>query len=81
MTQRLDMVEEYTIDRFEGNKAVLENRKTGEMKNIEKNKLPKEAAEGNILNYVNGKYFLNQEKTHDIERDIQDRFNRLLKDK
>ena len=51
------------------------------MKNIEKNKLPKEAAEGSVLNYVNGKYFLNQEKTHDIERDIQDRFNRLLKDK
>lgn len=81
VAQKLDAIEEYTIDRFEGNKAVLENRKTGKMKNVEKDKLPKEIKEGSILNCINEKYFLNQEKTKEVEKNIEDKFNKLLKDK
>ena len=81
VAQKLHAIEEYVIDRFEGNKAVLENRETGEMKDIEKDKLPKEAEEGSILNCINEKYFLNQEKTREVEKNVQDRFNKLLKDK
>lgn len=81
VAQKLDAIEEYTIDRFEGNKAVLENRKTGKMKNVEKDKLPKEIKEGSILNCINEKYFLNQEKTKEVEKNIENKFNKLLKDK
>lgn len=77
LAQKLDAIEEYTIDRFEGKHAVLENRKTGEMKNIEKDQIPIEAQEGNILNCINGKFFLNQEKTKELENNIQERMNRL----
>lgn len=81
VAQKLNAIEEYAIDRIEGNKAVLENRKTGETKNVERKQLPDEITEGSIVNCINGKYFLNQEKTQEIEKNIQDRFNKLLKDK
>lgn len=42
-------IEEFTIDRFEGNIAVCENRKTKEMINVKVENLPKGAKEGNIL--------------------------------
>ena len=38
LAQKLDAIEEYTIDRFEENMAVIEDRKTGKMKNISKEK-------------------------------------------
>lgn len=77
LAQKLDAIEEYTVDRFEEKNVVLENRKTGEMKNIEKEKLPTEVQEGSILNCINGKYFLNQEKTKEVEKNMQERMNRL----
>ena len=41
LAQKLDAIEEYTIDRFEEDMVVIEDRKTGKMKNIEKEKLKK----------------------------------------
>ena len=35
LAQKLDAVEEFSIDRFEGDIAVLENRKTGKIEEIE----------------------------------------------
>ena len=39
LAQKLDAIEEYTIDRFEEDMVVIENRKTGKMKNIKKEKI------------------------------------------
>ena len=65
------------MDRFEGEYAVLENRKTNETKNVKKDMLPENIKEGSILQYVNGKYTYNEELTKEENNRIQDRMNKL----
>lgn len=77
LAQKLDAIEEYTIDRFEENMAVIEDRKTGKMKNISKEKLPIQSKEGDIIKCINGKYFLDIEETEKIEKDMQEEYNNL----
>ena len=77
LAQKLDAIEEYTIDRFEENMAVIEDRKTGKIKNISKEKLPIQSKEGDIIKCINGKYFLDIEETEKIEKDIQEKYNNL----
>lgn len=77
LAQKLDAVEEYAIDRFEENIAVLEDRKTGKMKNIKKEKLPENTKEGDIIKCINGKYFLDKEETEKVQKEIQDKYNNL----
>lgn len=77
LAQRLDAIEEYTIDRFEENIVVLEERKTGKMRNISKNKIPQNCKEGDILKCINGKYLLDKEETEKMEKEIQDKYKNL----
>ena len=77
LAQKLDAIEEYTIDRFEENMAVIEDRKTGKIKNISKEKLPIQSKEGDIIKCINGKYLLDIEETEKIEKDIQEKYNNL----
>ena len=77
LANKLDAVEEYTIDRFEENMAVLEDRKTGKMKNIEKEKIPENTKEGDIIKCINGKYFLDKEKTEKVENEIEEKYKNL----
>lgn len=77
LAQKLDAIEEYTIDRFEENMAVIEDRKTGKMKNISKEKLPIQSKEGDIIKCINGKYFLDIEETEKIEKDMQEKYKNL----
>lgn len=79
LAQKLDAIEEYTIDRFEEDKVVLEDRKTGEIKNIEKAQIPKESKEGDILKCINGKFFVDKEETLNREKEIQNKFKDLWK--
>lgn len=79
LAQKLDAVEEYTIDRFEENMAVLEDRKTGKMKNIEKEKIPENTKEGDIIKCINGKYFLDKEMTEKVENEIEEKYKNLWK--
>ena len=73
LAKKLDAIEEYSVDRFEGEYAVLENRKTNEIKNVE----PENIKEGSILQYVNGKYTYNEELTKEETNRIQDKMNKL----
>lgn len=77
LAQKLDAIEEYTIDRFEGDKVVLENRETREIKNIEKDRIPQDCKEGDIIKCINGKYFLDEEQTRKAEKDIEEKYNNL----
>lgn len=70
-------IELYTIDRFEGDMAVIENRKTREIKNIEKEKIPEECKEGDIIKSINGKYFLDEEQTKEVEKNIHEKYKNL----
>lgn len=80
LAQKLDAIEEYTIDRFEENKAVLEDRTTKKIKNVAKDELPTEAREGTILKCINGKYFLNKESEDEISKRIEEKMNNLWND-
>lgn len=71
--------ETFTIDRFENNFAVLENRKTGKFFNVSIFKLPNNLKEGDILSFSNGQFILNTEKTTHVQEDIQSKFDKLKK--
>jgi len=79
LAQKLNAIEEFTIDRFEENIAVLENRKTGEIMNISKDSLPQEVKTGDILKKINGKYFIDDGKTQEIAQRIESKMNDLWK--
>lgn len=73
ISERMKMMEKdiWVIDRFEGNYAICENRKTKEKREIEKEKLPKEIKEGSVLSYKDGKYEVDLEEEKKIEERIQ----------
>ena len=78
LTNKLDEMEtKFTVDRFEGNIAVLENRETGEMININKAELPNGAKEGTILKLENNKYELDLEEQAKAEERIKNKMNNL----
>ncbi len=77
LAKKLDAIEEYSVDRFEGEYVVLENRKTNEIKNVKRDMLPENIKEGSILQYVNGKYTYNEERTQEEVNRIQDKMNKL----
>ncbi len=77
LAKKLDAIEEYSVDRFEGEYAVLENRKTNELKQVKRDMLPTNIKEGSILQCVNGKYMYNEELTKEETNRIQDRMNKL----
>lgn len=70
----------YTLDRIEGEMAVLENRKSKEMIEIPYDELPITTKEGDILDKRGRKFFLNTEKTKEVENKVQEQFNQLKKD-
>lgn len=80
LTNKLEEMEnKFTVDRFEGDIAVLENRDTGEMININKNDLPQDAKEGSILRLNNNKYEIDVEEQKEVEKRIKDKMNKLWK--
>lgn len=70
----------YTLDRIEGKMAVLENRKSKEMIEIPYAELPTNTKEGDILDKRGKQFFLNTEKTKEVENRVRNQFNQLKKD-
>lgn len=71
----------FSIDRFEDNFAVCENRQTGELINIPISELPENAKEGSILALKNGKYILDIESTKKEQKEIKNLVDNLFKRK
>ncbi len=67
----------YTIDRFEGDLAVCEDRKTKEMINIKRKDLPEDSREGSILKLNNGKFELDLEEEEKVEKRIKEKMDNL----
>ena len=57
--------------------TVLENRKTGEIININKEELPRQIQTGAILKKINGKYFIDKYKTKEVAKRIENKMNNL----
>jgi len=73
----------FTIDRFEGNFAVLENRTTGEMIDIPRSKISQDAKESDIIKLDNtGIYIVDHEETkkqREVMKDLMDKINKSIK--
>ncbi len=78
--ERKEQEKIFCIDRFEGNLAVCEDRNTREMLNIEKDNLPENVQEGDVLKYKNGKYILDEEIKKEIEERIKNKLINLFED-
>lgn len=65
------------VDRIENKYAICQNRKTGEMIDIEIEKLPKEIKEGTHLKQIGEEYIICSKE--DDEKRIQEKMNRLFK--
>ena len=66
------------IDRFEGNIAVVEF--DGEMKDIPKNKIPKEANVGDVLIFNGDKIAISKEAADKLKQEIDDLMDELFED-
>lgn len=71
----------FSIDRFEENFAICENRETGELINIPLSQLPKNVKEGSILKFENGNYVLDIEATKKEQQEIKNLVDNLFKRK
>lgn len=69
----------YTLDRFEGNFAVLENRNTKKMTDIPISNIPANAKEGDILRLSNGSYVVDHEETNNVSNKIRQKMDNLKK--
>lgn len=67
----------YTVDRFEGEFAVCEERDSKKIINIEKSKLPQNAKEGSILKYKDNKFIIDEESQQEIEQRIKQKMDNL----
>lgn len=61
----------FIIDRFEEEFAVCENEK-GIMVNVSRNKLPKEAKEGDVLIIENENTYIDVEETEELRKEIEE---------
>lgn len=77
LANKLDAIEEFTVDRFEDNVVVLENRKTQEIINMEKEELPEGLKTGDIIKKINGKFYIDRIETEKIEKRIENKMNNL----
>lgn len=76
--ERLEKMEqEVVIDRFEGNFAICEDRKTGKKVEILKEDLEEGLKEGDIIKKENGKYVKDIKLQEKTEKRIEEKMNRL----
>lgn len=71
----------FSVDRFENEVAVCENKETGEILNIPISALPRNVQKGSIIIFHNGKYVLDIESTKNEHNEIKTLVNDLFKRK
>ena len=67
----------YIVDRIENNIAVLENKETNEIINIDISLLPANLKEGNVLRYENNTYILDNDEEEKRRQLLLEKFNKL----
>ena len=68
----------YTVEKIEGNIVTLEDRNNNVFLEINKDILPNNINEGDILDLVDNKYIINEESTKRLKEDIRNKFNSLM---
>lgn len=69
----------YTLDRFEEDFAVLEDRNSKKMLDIPISNIPSNAKEGDILKLSNGSYIIDPEETKIVSDRIKQKMDNLKK--
>lgn len=69
----------YTLDRFEEDFAVLEDRNSKKMLDIPISNIPSNAKEGDILKLSNGSYVIDYEETRAVSDRIREKMDSLKK--
>jgi hypothetical protein len=77
LAKKLDAIEEYTIERFEENIVVLENRENQKMINVDRDKIPEGVKEGDIVRVINGKILKDEKKTEEVSERIKNKMDDL----
>ncbi len=77
LAQKLDAIENFTVDRIEEDIAILEDRSTGKLYDIKKEELPDNIKSGDIIKKINGKFFMDQLETKSVKKRIEDKMNDL----
>lgn len=68
----------YTVEKIENNIVILEDRNKNIFFNTNKNILPENIKEGDILDLVDNKYIINEKSTKEIKEKIRNKFNSLM---
>lgn len=68
----------YTVEKIEENLVRLENRETKKYFEVEKEILPSNIKEGDILDFINDKYVINKTLTENKKNNIRSRFDSLM---
>ena len=69
----------YTLNRFEENFAICENRDTKEMIDIPISELPLDIKEGDIFTKIDDKYEIDYELTKTEKQEVKNLMNKLWK--
>lgn len=78
LTERLEIMEKkLTVDRFEGEFAICEDRETNKIYNIPINELSKDIKEGMIIKFEKGKYVKDEIEQQEISNRIKDKMEDL----
>ena len=77
LAKKLDAIEEYTIERFEENIVVLENRENQKMIIVGRDKIPEGVKEGDIVRVINGKILKDEKKTEEVSERIKNKMDDL----
>ena len=67
----------YTVDRTEGCFAVLEDE-SGQTKDVRLCCLPENIKEGDILKFENNIYTIDEERTQQRKKNLEERLNKLF---
>ena len=68
----------YTVEKIGENIVDLEDRNTNIIIHIDRNILPNNINEGDIIDYINNEYTINNESTKKIKENIKNRFKNLI---
>lgn len=60
----------YSLDRKEGNIAILENRNTGEISSVSTEKLPNDAKDGDIFKLFNDEFIFSEKDYKEVYEEI-----------
>jgi len=69
----------FTLDRFEGDIAILENRLNGEMINVNSSSISKNAKPGCVLKFENEVYIVDELETKKAQEKVKNLVDKLYK--